>query len=59
MRVKTAATLARRVFIGQNGWFGFHKFLANYIIFGRIHILEKFSASAIALRIAMDLLTVS
>ncbi len=44
--VKTAATLAGLVFIG--------------LIFNRWHYaLPKFSASAIALRIAMDLLTVS
>jgi len=28
-RVKTAATLASRVFIDQNGWFNFHNFLST------------------------------
>jgi len=44
--LKTATALARGVFIDV----GFN---------GRTHALEKFSASAMALRIAMDLLTVS
>jgi hypothetical protein len=26
LRIKTAATLARRVFIDRNGWFDFHNF---------------------------------
>ena len=46
LRVKTAAAFASRVFFG--------------LIFNRWHYaLPKFSASAIAFRIAMDLLTVS
>lgn len=44
--IKAAAALARRVFIGV-------------VSSRQVHALPKFSASAIALRIAMDLLTVS
>jgi len=44
--VKAPATLASLVFI-------------EVILSRRVHALPKFSASAIALRIAMDLLTVS
>jgi len=46
LRIKAAAALAGQVFIG--------------VVYSRqVHALPKFSASAIALRIAMDLLTVS